>query len=74
MFHDEHPLLAIAENVWRHLLMFHLFGGTYARDNFPGLPMIDVVTGLLLVAGVAVLGRVVDSTAARLIVCLFPSR
>jgi hypothetical protein len=67
VFNDGHPFVVIARNLWRHGLMFHVLGGTYSRDNFPGLPMMDVVTGLFLVAGVATLGRMVGPSAARLI-------
>jgi 4-amino-4-deoxy-L-arabinose transferase-like glycosyltransferase len=65
------PLATLAGNVWSHALMLNLRGGLYARDNYPGLPMLDAVTGLLLVAGLGVLARIVDRTAARLIGCAF---
>jgi len=48
----------LAENVGAHLAMFNLRGGTYARDNLPGWPMLDPVTGLLFLGGLVVaLGR-----------------
>lgn len=51
--HD--PSWIILKNIWRHALMFHTFGGTYARDNFPGLPMMDPVTGVLFLIGFVIL-------------------
>jgi len=50
----------LAENVAAHLAMFNLRGGTYARDNLPGWPMLDPVTGLLFLAGLLVALRRAD--------------
>jgi 4-amino-4-deoxy-L-arabinose transferase-like glycosyltransferase len=54
VFNSSAPWLGIIDNVWRHALMFHVHGGYYARDNIPGMAMMDPVTGFLLLAGLAV--------------------
>jgi hypothetical protein len=69
VFKVENPLSAIVDNVWRHALMFFTLGGTYARDNVPGLPMMDPVTGLLFIAGLVILFRRINAPSARLIAC-----
>jgi hypothetical protein len=51
------PWRTLGRNVAGHLLMFHLRGGAYARDALPGFPMLDPVTGLLLLAGLVVVSR-----------------
>ena len=51
------PWRTIAESAVAHLAMFHVRGGTYARDALPGFPMLDPVTGLLLLAGLVVVAR-----------------
>jgi 4-amino-4-deoxy-L-arabinose transferase-like glycosyltransferase len=71
VFNGEHPFLAIAHSIWRHALMFHAVGGTYARDNFPGLAMMDPLTGLLFIVGLAALIRRANTSTARLIGCAF---
>jgi 4-amino-4-deoxy-L-arabinose transferase-like glycosyltransferase len=71
VFNNEHPLTVIFDNVWRHALMFHAMGGTYARDNYPGLPMMDPLTGLLSIVGLVVLVRSRNLSYARLIGCVF---
>jgi 4-amino-4-deoxy-L-arabinose transferase-like glycosyltransferase len=59
--------LTLVENVAAHLAMFNLRGGTYARDNLPGWPMLDPMTGLLFLAGLAVaLGR--DDRRRRVVI------
>ena len=59
--------LTLVENVAAHLAMFNLRGGTYARDNLPGWPMLDPVTGLLFLAGLVVaLGR--DDRRRRVVI------
>ncbi|HEV7666497.1 MAG TPA: PA14 domain-containing protein [Chloroflexota bacterium] len=42
-------------NVQKHALMFHVSGDMNGRHNLPGLPMVDPLSGLLLVVGLAVL-------------------
>jgi hypothetical protein len=69
IFNSENPLMAIAGNVWRHALMFFTQGGTYARDNSPGLPMMDPLTGLLFIAGLVILFRDIHAPSARLLAC-----
>ncbi|MGH7331533.1 MAG: ArnT family glycosyltransferase [Candidatus Rokuibacteriota bacterium] len=71
LLNAEHPLFVFLDNVWRHALMFHVRGGLYARDNYPGLPMMDVVSGVLLLAGVVVLIKSGGTSFARLILCAF---
>jgi dolichyl-phosphate-mannose-protein mannosyltransferase len=71
VFNTEHPFLVILNNIWRHALMFLTVGGTYARDNFPGLAMMDPLTGLLFIAGLFVLVRSMNTSFTRLIGCAF---
>jgi DNA-binding beta-propeller fold protein YncE len=42
-------------NLQRHLMMFHVSGDMNGRHNLPGAPMLDPVSGLLMVAGLALL-------------------
>lgn len=51
------PWATLAESAVAHLAMFHVRGGAYARDALPGFPMLDPVSGLLLLAGLVVLAR-----------------
>ncbi|HEV8721783.1 MAG TPA: glycosyltransferase family 39 protein [Candidatus Binatia bacterium] len=69
VFNSQSPLLAILDNIWRHAFMFFVIGGAYARDNFPGLPMMDPLTGLLFVVGLVILFGAVNTSSARLIAC-----
>ena len=39
------------ENIVRHITMFNGPGGLYVRDNLPGAPMLDPVTGILFLFG-----------------------
>ena len=71
VFNSEYPLMVILDNIWRHALMFFTRGGTYARDNFPGLPMVDPLTGLLFIVGSVALFRNLKASFARLIGCTF---
>jgi hypothetical protein len=57
VLNSEHPFMVIVDNIWRHALMFNVLGGTYARDNYPGLMMLDPLTGLLFIAGLVALVR-----------------
>ena len=68
VFGGPNPVRTILENIAQHALMFHWRGGTFARDNFPGLPMLDPLTGILLIAGIIVLAQRRD-TPARLLFC-----
>jgi 4-amino-4-deoxy-L-arabinose transferase-like glycosyltransferase/sugar lactone lactonase YvrE len=43
----------LVENVRRHLLMLHYRGDPNGRHNLPGEPMVDPITGALLVLGLA---------------------
>jgi sugar lactone lactonase YvrE/4-amino-4-deoxy-L-arabinose transferase-like glycosyltransferase len=48
-------------NLQKHALMFHVSGDLNGRHNLPGAPMLDPLSGLLLVLGLAVLlGRPFD--------------
>ncbi len=71
VFNGDNPLWEIVNNSWRHALMFFTLGGTYARDNFPGLPMMDPLTGSLLIVGLMVLLRERNNFAVRLVACTF---
>ena len=48
----EISLLPLQESFLRHVEMFHAFGDRNPRHNLPGAPMVDPVTGSLLVLGV----------------------
>ncbi|MBI2230689.1 MAG: glycosyltransferase family 39 protein, partial [Deltaproteobacteria bacterium] len=69
VFNSNHPFMVIVDNLWRHALMFNVLGGTYARDNYPGLAMIDPLTGLLFIGGLVALVRNINISFARLIGC-----
>ena len=69
VFNSQNPVPAILDNIWRHALMFFVIGGAYARDNFPGLPMMDPLTGLLFIVGLVILFKAVNTFSARLIAC-----
>jgi 4-amino-4-deoxy-L-arabinose transferase-like glycosyltransferase len=71
VFNSEYPFMVIVNNIWRHALMFFALGGTYARDNFPGLAMMDPLTGLLFIVGLAVLVWSMNTYFARLVGCTF---
>ena len=60
----------VLNNIASHALMFHWRGGTFARDNYPGLPMMDPLSGLLLVSGLVILVRKAD-TFRRFMACTF---
>jgi hypothetical protein len=42
-------------NLQKHLLMFHVSGDMNGRHNLPGAPMLDPLSGLLMVVGLAML-------------------
>ena len=44
---------AIQETASKHLLMFNYRGDGNGRHNLPGRPMLDDVTGVLFVLGIA---------------------
>ncbi len=65
------PWRTLGRNVVGHLLMFNVRGGSYARDALPGFPMLDPLTGVLLLAGLVVLAlgwRKLDRFRVRLLV------
>lgn len=45
---------AIWDNLLRHLRMFHFEGDPNGRHNIPGEPMLDRLSGLLMLAGIAI--------------------
>jgi 4-amino-4-deoxy-L-arabinose transferase-like glycosyltransferase len=45
------PWATLGENIAGHLLMFHVRGAAYARDAYPRFPMLDPITGVLLLCG-----------------------
>jgi 4-amino-4-deoxy-L-arabinose transferase-like glycosyltransferase len=71
VFKSELPLSVILENIWRHALMFNASGGIYSRDNFPGLAMMDPVTGLIFIAGIVALLRNCQTSTLLLTSCTF---
>ena len=71
VFNNANWAAIIVGNIWRHALMFFIRGGVYARDNYPGLPMLDPLTALVFTAGlVAALRRIRDTEARLLLVTL----
>ncbi|MFL5806892.1 MAG: glycosyltransferase family 39 protein [Roseiflexaceae bacterium] len=51
------PLAKLDDSLGRHLLMFNVRGDSNGRHGAPNRPMLDAVTGLGLLAGVAALLR-----------------
>ena len=45
---------AVWNNLLRHLRMFHFEGDPNGRHSIPGEPMLDTVSGLLMLAGIAI--------------------
>lgn len=45
---------AVRNNLLRHLRMFHFEGDPNGRHNIPGEPMLDTLSGLLMLAGLVV--------------------
>src|SRR5205809_604176 len=70
VFNHAHPVQMVLNNIASHALMFHWRGGTFARDNYPGLPMMDPLSGLLLAGGLVMLVRKAN-TFARFMACAF---
>ncbi|HET9768921.1 MAG TPA: glycosyltransferase family 39 protein [Thermoanaerobaculia bacterium] len=62
--HD-HPSRLILDNVLGHLLMFHVRGGSYARDALPGFPMLDPITGTLFLLGLVAVALPAASALIR---------
>jgi len=72
------PLAALEDAVARHLLMFNVRGDHNGRHVAPDRPMLDFVSGLGLVVGLAVLLRRWSDWRSRfllfaLVLCLMPS-
>ncbi|MCC6166838.1 MAG: glycosyltransferase family 39 protein [Caldilineaceae bacterium] len=66
---DVHRLLpALAENTRRHLLMFNGAGDPNGRHNLPGAPLLDTISGGLLILGLGLALR----RANRLEMALLP--
>jgi hypothetical protein len=59
------PLLLLLRNAERYLLMWHVAGDANGRHHAPGAPMVDVVTGTLLLVGLALAAR--GDSRARLV-------
>ncbi len=49
----DHPLMPILKSTAQHLLMFNHRGDPNGRHNLPGAPMLDRLSGVLLVLGVS---------------------
>ena len=61
---------ALKSNIRAHLLMFNFKGDPNGRHNLPGHPMLDVVTGVLAVLGLAyVISRVFRPEYFLLLAC-----
>ena len=45
---------ALLENLRKHLGMFHFTGDPNGRHNIPGAPMLDMISGLLMLVGLGV--------------------
>ena len=45
---------AFVENFRKHLVMFHIEGDPNGRHNLPGAPMLDIISGLLMLAGLVI--------------------
>ena len=45
---------AFVENFRKHLAMFHIEGDPNGRHNLPGAPMLDIISGMLMLAGLAI--------------------
>ena len=45
---------AVWDNFLKHMRMFHIEGDPNGRHNIPGAPMLDMASGLLMLAGLAV--------------------
>lgn len=43
----------LRENIWRHIQLFYQFGDPVGRQNLPGAPQLDPMTGALLAIGLA---------------------
>lgn len=50
----EQQLSSLLENARKHLLMFNVQGDPNGRHNLPGEPMLDPITGALLILGLGV--------------------
>jgi 4-amino-4-deoxy-L-arabinose transferase-like glycosyltransferase len=61
------PWRTLARNVVAHAAMLHVRGGAYARDDLPGMPLLDPVSGLLFLVGLVALRRLA-ATPRRLLV------
>jgi hypothetical protein len=47
------PVRALLDSTSKHLLMFHYRGDPNGRHNLPGAPMLDRLSGILMVFGIA---------------------
>ena len=50
---ESERLPALWTSIWKHLMMFNWRGDPNGRHNLPGAPMLDGVTGVLTVLGLA---------------------
>lgn len=61
------PLLLLLRNAERYLLMWHVAGDRNGRHHAPGAPMVDPVTGALLLAGLGLTLAARGDPARRLL-------
>jgi hypothetical protein len=64
----QHPVSTLIDSAKKHLLMFNYRGDPNGRHNLPGAPMLDRLSGVLLVLGVLVCA--VHFTAPRSLLLL----
>jgi len=62
---------ALIENTRKHLLMFNYIGDPNGRHNLPGKPMLDSITGALLLLGLALCLRWLGRPTAVLLLGWF---
>ncbi|MYC07469.1 MAG: hypothetical protein F4X57_09915 [Chloroflexi bacterium] len=51
---EEERVGALASSLWTHLKMFHIEGDPNGRHNIPREPMLDLLSGLLMLFGLAI--------------------
>ena len=50
---EQNSLAPLRENIWRHVQLFYQMGDPTGRQNLPGEPQTDPVTGTLMAVGLA---------------------
>ncbi|MFN2158298.1 MAG: PA14 domain-containing protein [Anaerolineae bacterium] len=65
---EQHPFSTLIESTRKHLLMFNYRGDPNGRHNLPGAPMLDRLSGVLMVLGLLICA--VHFTAPRSLLLL----